>query len=69
MDARAMELVEFVSTRIGRLLTREESNFGVPPRVCLQRDVDTFATDNCQTVKESVGRTATEVNGYCPLAA
>ncbi len=35
----------------------------------LPLDVDTFAMDNGQTVKEGVGRTYAGVDGYCPLAA
>ena len=69
MDARAADLFEFVPTMMESLLTREKPDYGVLPCGWLPLDVDTFAMDNGQTVKEGVGRTYAGVDGYCPLAA
>lgn len=69
MDARAVEMFDFVPSMIETLLKREKPHYGVLPCGWLPLDVDTFAMDNGQTVKEGVGRTYAGVDGYCPLAA
>jgi hypothetical protein len=68
LDARAVEMFEFVPPMIETLLARERPDYGVLPCGWLPVDVDTFAMDNGQTAKEGVGRTYTGVDGYCPIA-
>lgn len=69
MDARAVELFDFVPSMIESLLGGQRPDYGVLPCGWLALDVDTFAMDNGGTVKEGVGRTYAGVDGYCPLAA
>lgn len=69
MDARAVELFDFVPPMIESLLAGQRPDYGVLPCGWLPLDVDTFAMDNGGTVKEGVGRTYAGVDGYCPLAA
>jgi hypothetical protein len=69
LDARAAEMFDFVPPMIETLLARERPDYGVLACGWLPVDVDTFAMDNGQTVKEGVGRTYAGVDGYCPLAA
>ena len=68
MDARAVELFEFLPPMIEALLASQRPDWGVLPCGWLPLDVDTFAMDNSATVKEGVGRTYAGVDGYCPLA-
>ena len=69
MDARAVEMFDFVPPMIETLLARERPDYGVLPCGWLPVDIDTFAMDNSQTAKEGVGRTYAGVDGYCPIAA
>ena len=69
MDARASDLFDFMPPMIETLLASARPDFGVLPCGWLALDIDTFAMDNGDTVKEGVGRTYTGVDGYCPLAA
>jgi hypothetical protein len=69
MDARAVEMFDFVPTLIETLLSGQRADFGVLPCGWMPLDIDTFAMDNGGTVKEGVGRTYAGVDGYCPLAA
>ena len=69
MDARAVELFDFVPSMIQTLLAGQRPDYGVLPCGWLPLDIDTFAMDNGGTVKEGVGRTYAGVDGYCPLAA
>jgi hypothetical protein len=69
MDARAVELFDFVPPMIESLLAGRGPDYGVLPCGWLPVDVDTFAMDNGGTAKEGVGRTYAGVDGYCPLAA
>jgi len=69
MDARAVELFDFVPPMIETLLGGQRPDYGVLPCGWLPLDVDTFAMDNGGTAKEGVGRTYAGVDGYCPLAA
>lgn len=69
MDARAVELFDYVPPMIETLLSGQRPDYGVLPCGWLALDVDTFAMDNGGTAKEGVGRTYTGVDGYCPLAA
>lgn len=69
MDARASDLFEFTSPMIEALLSSARPEYGVLPCGWLPLDIDTFAMDNGDTVKEGVGRTYTGVDGYCPLAS
>lgn len=69
LDARAADMFDFVPPMIETLLVRERPDYGVLPCGWLPVDVDTFAMDNGQTVKEGVGRTYAGVDGFCPLAA
>lgn len=69
MDGRASDLFDFMSPMIETLLAGARPNYGVLPCGWLALDIDTFAMDNGDTVKEGVGRTYTGVDGYCPLAA
>ena len=69
MDARAVELFDFVPSMIETLLAGQRPDYGVLPCGWLPLDVDTFAMDNGGTAKEGVGRTYAGVDGYCPLAA
>jgi hypothetical protein len=68
LDARAVEMFEFVPPMIESLLARARPDYGVLPCGWLPVDVDTFAMDNGQTAKEGVGRTYAGVDGYCPIA-
>jgi len=70
MDARASDLFDFTSPmiEIETLLASARPDYGVLPCGWLPLDIDTFAMDNGDTVKEGVGRTYTGVDGYCPLA-
>ena len=69
MDAKAVELFDFVPSMIESLLAGQSPDYGVLPCGWLPLDIDTFAMDNGGTVKEGVGRTYAGVDGYCPLAA
>ena len=69
MDAKAVELFDFVPSMIETLLAGQRPDYGVLSCGWLPLDVDTFAMDNGGTVKEGVGRTYAGVDGYCPLAA
>jgi hypothetical protein len=69
MDARASDLFDYMSPMIETLLAAARPEYGVLPCGWLALDIDTFAMDNGDTVKEGVGRTYTGVDGYCPLAA
>ena len=69
MDAKAVELFDFVPSMIQTLLVGQRPDYGVLPCGWLPLDVDTFAMDNGGTAKEGVGRTYAGVDGYCPLAA
>ena len=69
MDARAVELFDFLPTLIETLLGSARVDYGVLPCGWLALDVDTFAMDNSGTAKDGVGRTYAGVEGYCPLAA
>jgi len=69
MDAKAVELFDFVPSMIETLLAGQRPDYGVLPCGWLPLDVDTFAMDNGGTAKEGVGRTYAGVDGYCPLAA
>jgi len=69
LDARAAEMFDYVAPMIETLLARERPDYGVLACGWLPVDVDTFAMDNGQTVKEGVGRTYAGVDGFCPLAA
>ncbi|CAN7724978.1 IS1380 family transposase [Variovorax sp. LjRoot84] len=69
MDARAVELFDFLPVLIETLLSDVRLDYGVLPCGWLALDVDTFAMDNGGTVKDGVGRTYAGVDGYCPLAA
>ena len=69
IDARAVELFDFVPPMIESLLAGRGPDYGVLPCGWLPVDVDTFAMDNGGTAKEGVGRTYAGVDGYCPLAA
>ena len=69
MDARAVELFDFLPTLIETLLDSVRVDYGVLPCGWLTLDVDTFAMDNSGTAKDGVGRTYAGVEGYCPLAA
>ena len=69
MDARAVELFDFLPVLIETLLGGARVDYGVLPCGWLALDVDTFAMDNGGTVKDGVGRTYAGVDGYCPLAA
>lgn len=69
MDARALELFDFVPPMIETVLSSQHPDYGVLPCGWLPLDVDTFAMDNSGTVKQGVGRTYAGVDGYCPLAA
>ncbi len=69
MDARAVELFDYVPPMIETLLSGQRPDYGVLPCGWLALDVDTFAMDNGGTAKEGVGRTYAGVDGYCPLAA
>jgi hypothetical protein len=69
MDARAVELFDFLPTLIETLLGSVRVDYGVLPCGWLALDVDTFTMDNSGTTKDGVGRTYAGVEGYCPLAA
>jgi Transposase DDE domain group 1 len=69
MDARAVDLFDFLPPLIETLLAGARPDYGVLPCGWLPLDVDTFAMDNGGTTKDGVGRTYTGVDGYCPLAA
>ena len=69
MDAKAVELFDFVPSMIQTLLAGQRPDYGVLPCGWLPLDIDTFAMDNGGTAKEGVGRTYAGVDGYCPLAA
>ncbi len=69
MDARAVELFDFLPLLIETLLGGARVDYGVLPCGWLALDVDTFAMDNSGTAKDGVGRTYAGVEGYCPLAA
>jgi len=69
LDARATELFDFAHQMNETLLTRERPDYGLLGCGWLPVDIDTFAMDNGQTVKEGVSRTYAGVDGYCPLAA
>jgi hypothetical protein len=69
LDARAADMFDFVPPMIETLLARERPDYGVLACGWLPVDVDTFAMDNGQSVKEGVGRTYAGVDGFCPLAA
>src|SRR6478609_4977702 len=69
MDARAGDLFDFLPPLIETLLAGARADYGVLPCGWLPLDVDTFAMDNGDSVKDGVGRTYTGVEGYCPLAA
>ena len=66
MDAKAVELFDFVPSMIETLLGGQRPDYGVLPCGWLPLDVDTFAMDNGGTVKEGA---RAGVDGYCPLAA
>jgi hypothetical protein len=69
LDARAADMFDFVPPMIETLLARERPDYGVLACGWLPVDVDTFAMDNGQSVKEGVGRTYAGVDDFCPLAA
>ena len=69
MDARSSELFDFMPALIETLLSSARPDYGVLPCGWLALDIDTFAMDNGDTVKDGVGRTYTGVDGFCPLAA
>ena len=69
MDARAEDMFDFLPPLMETLLAGARPDYGVLPCGWLPLDVDTFAMDNGNSVKDGVGRTYTGVEGYCPLAA
>ena len=69
LDAKAVEMFDFVPPMIESLLASQRPDYGVLACGWLPLDVDTFAMDNGGTAKEGVGRTYAGVDGYCPLAA
>jgi hypothetical protein len=69
MDARAVDLFDYIAPMTETLLGSQRPDYGVLACGWLPLDVDTFAMDNGGTAKEGVGRTYAGVDGYCPLAA
>lgn len=69
MDARAVDLFDYIAPMTETLLGSQRPDYGVLACGWLPLDVDTFAMDNGGTSKEGVGRTYAGVDGYCPLAA